>query len=605
MPRHFRLFLGILGLIFLVSCTSSHSSNDSDILPDSDSDSDGLEAVDDDLDFQDSDFIDDFDEILDDDTDSKDDSDVFEGDWQQDIDIPERSDDPYFETYGEADYNVAYYYYGDAPTSAKDPENVKILWSKNCIYECVPEPYDFCAENYPFEPQIVYEKGNKEKSRDIGKFQCDALLTPGPWQAAYGVSLPFNQFEGKFVYNLDVPAGNTDWNAWETAGMYVYDLNTRKVERLGREHLEGWQNKRYYFIETMDYRVNSLTPEDSPCYGKSYSYLIYYDKETNTYGRAFKMSETPEYISDIRATETYLFANFQFTKDEKIMYTKMGEWDEWKELLYQKETLHGGNRRAGYPSMIGSYVTYFDYNTPIQVQFCDLAVGDSSCFRVSREGENGRYPFFKDKNTIIYAAENLQTSLDSFVVADISDPKNIKYSTLYEGFDMLGAGGVDINDNYFLLHRRYSDPRDSSKEINDQCLYRFADKKLVCFDEEFDLAIEKDESFIYKHTYIFFSDPDLVVRDLECYCDFYPNKCPLIDYTPNPDNPKKPWGFEWKPENLRNINKRKNLKSLQKVPIPFESNCQNAESLKFGDYQIKFDGVWDYRLRTRELSPLY
>ena len=556
MQTFFKWFLFVLTVSFLFSCSSSKiSENDSDILPDTDTDSQNSATIDDDSYSQDSEIIDDSDETSDDDTDSKDDSDVFEGDWQQDIDIPERSDDPYFETYGEADYNVAYYYYGDAPTSAKDPENVKILWSKNCIYECVPEPYDFCAENYPFEPQIVYEKGNKEKSRDIGKFQCDALLTPQPWQASYGISLAFNQFEGKFVYNLDVPAGNTDWNAWETAGMYVYDLNTRKVERLGREHLEGWQNKRYYFVETMDYRVNTLVPdplkpEDSPCYGKSYSYLIYYDKETKSYGRAFKMPETPVYISDVRATETYLFANFTFAEgDDRILYTKIGEWDKWKELLYQKEILHGGNRRAGYPSMIGSYVTYFDYNTPIQVQFCDLAVGDSSCLRVSRDSENGRYPFFRDKNTIIYAAENLQTSVDSFVVADISDPKNIKYSTLYEGFDMLGSGGYDINEDYFLIKRRYIDSKDAAKEIGDICVYRFLDQKLVCFDEEFDLAIEKDESFIYKHTYIFFSDPDLVVRDLECYCDFYPNKCPLIDYTPNPDNPKKPWGFEWKPEN--------------------------------------------------------
>jgi hypothetical protein len=40
---------------------------------------------------------------------------------------------------------------------------------------------------------------------------------------------------------------------------------------------------------------------------------------------------------------------------------------------------------------------------------------------------------------------------------------------------------------------------------------------------------------------------DLVVRDLECYCDLYPSKCPLSDYTPNTENPKKPWGWDWKP----------------------------------------------------------
>lgn len=48
MPIHFRLFLGVLGLIFLVSCSSSKSGNDSDILLDSDVDSDGSEVIDDD-----------------------------------------------------------------------------------------------------------------------------------------------------------------------------------------------------------------------------------------------------------------------------------------------------------------------------------------------------------------------------------------------------------------------------------------------------------------------------------------------------------------------------------------------------------------------------
>jgi len=77
-------------------------------------------------------------------------------------------------------------------------------------------------------------------------------------------------------------------------------------------------------------------------------------------------------------------------------------------------------------------------------------------------------------------------------------------------------------------------------------------------DENFDLEFDKDEGFLYQNLYVFRSVQDLVIRDLECYCDFYPNKCPLIGYTPNPENPKKPWGFEWKPENLRNSNNKKN-----------------------------------------------
>ena len=66
MPTHLRLFLGVLGLVFLIfSCSSSHSSNDSNIIPDEDIDSDDIETVDADSDSQDSEIVDDSDELPD------------------------------------------------------------------------------------------------------------------------------------------------------------------------------------------------------------------------------------------------------------------------------------------------------------------------------------------------------------------------------------------------------------------------------------------------------------------------------------------------------------------------------------------------------------
>ncbi len=548
------LNLSVVLLVFLVfSCSSSHSSNDSDMFHDEDIVSQDSEIQDDDSDAQGSEIVDDYDELPDADADQ--DQDVFDEDWQRDIDIPEMSDDPYYEAYGDADFNVAYYYYGDDPSPAKDPENVKALWSKRCkndsCTECTPKPYDLCAENYPFEPQIIGGGSGKKKST-AGKFQCDALLTPGNWYAHdLANSMEFNEFDGKILYYMTAPK-----TSWQGGSTFVYDLDTRKVERYGRGYMEGWQNKRYYFISTYDYRIDTDN-EGSPYYGRNERHLLYYDKETNTYGLAFKMPENTTNIVDVRANENYIFMSAHFAEDAsdmRILYTRIGEWDKWKELNYKKATLYGNSRRAGYPSMFENLVTYFDYD--IQVQVCDLDIGDSSCFQVSRADEYGRYPIFKDKNTVVYAAQDIKTSKDSIVVADISEPKNIKYSTIYEAGDMLGIGGDDLDENYLLIKRRYTNPTDSSKELNDHCIYRFYDKKLFCFDEDFDLEMEKNESFIYKNFYIFRSVQNLVVRDLECYCDFYPNKCPLIDYTPNPESPKKPWGFDWKPKNLRKINSR-------------------------------------------------
>ena len=550
--------LAILISVFLCfSCSSSSSENDSNSAPDADADTQDSETIDEDADLQDSDFIDDSDVLPDADADQ--DTDSEDEDWHRDIDIPEMSDDPYFETYGDADFNVAYYYYGDEPTPAHDPENVKALWSKLCgsskCLECEPCPYDLCAENYPFEPQIIGGNGVGKHKSTAGQFQCDALLTPGFWYTDdLAVSMQFNEFDGRILYEMTVK----EKYSWQNSGTYVYDLNTRKVKNIGRAYMDGWQNKRYYFISTFDYRVET-SDKNSPYYGRNEKHLLYYDNETNTYGRAFKMPENTTYIVDVRANENYIFISAHFAdnaSDMRIMYTKIGEWDKWKELTYKKGTLYGNDRRAGYPSMIGSLVTYFDYD--IQVQVCDLDIGDSSCFQVSRADEYGRYPIFKDKNTVIYSAQKIDGSANNIVSADISDRKNIKYSELYKGGSAaIGSYDVDDEGKYLLIKRRYANPTNSEKEIHDYCIYRFSDKTTVCFDEAFDLEIDKNEGFIYQNKLIFRSVQDLVIRDLECYCDFYPNKCPLIEYKPNPENPKKPWGFDWKPENLRDVNNKK------------------------------------------------
>ena len=257
--------LAILISVFLCfSCSSSSSENDSNSAPDADSDTQDSETIDEDSDLQDSDFIDDSDVLPDADADQ--DTDSEDEEWQRDIDIPEMSDDPYFEAYGDADFNVAYYYYGDDPTPAQDPENVKALWSKMCgvskCYECEPCPYDLCAENYPFEPQIIGGEGVGKHKSTAGQFQCDALLTPRFWYTDdLATSMQFNELDGRILYEMSVK----EKYSWQNSGTYVYDLNTRKVKNIGRAYMNGWQNKRYYFISTFDYRVET-SDKNSPYY---------------------------------------------------------------------------------------------------------------------------------------------------------------------------------------------------------------------------------------------------------------------------------------------------------------------------------------------------
>jgi len=536
-----RNILIIFLLLSFWSCTSCNSNDpkndhDSQDLPDFDHDyQDSQDLQDEDKDSTESDETDEVNPDAD-----------IDDEWERDIEMPDMSGNPYWEEYSDSDKNIAYYYYGDKPIKASDPEDVKALWSKKCVLDvclqCESAPYDLCAENYPFEAQIINgpNSGSRVEST-AGEFQCDALLTPGKWYTSeISNTIRFSEKDGKVWYYI-----NNGTTSWQGGSTLAYDLTTRKVERIGRGYMDGWQNNKYYFVSTYDYRVDSMN-EDSQYYASSNRHLLYYDKTGNKYGYALKFAETPSELVDVRASETYLFMSAHFADDAsdmRLLYTKIGEWDKWKELTYKKDTLFGGQRRAGYPSMIDSFVVYFDYD--IQVQFCDLSKGDAGCFRVSKNDEYGRYPVFKDKNTVIYSSEKTTGTGRSLIQADITDKNNIKYKTLYYGSEIKSIFPADMDNEKIMFIRNY--PNGGEEYALDICFYNFSSEKVTCMDEPFDLAFQKNEGYIYKNKIVFRSRLDLVVRDLECYCDLYPAKCPLSDYTPNTENPKKPWGWDWKP----------------------------------------------------------
>ena len=557
-----------LAVVLFASCSSSKKpANDSDIIPDADSDGSDAENIDDDFDSQDDDIIDDKDQSDDSDSESShsdsESDDCEKTDYDSDFEL---SDDPYCENYDRFPNNIAYHFYNDEPLRGDDPENVKDLWSTvcgvdKCCDECKPRPYDLCPSEYPFETALVYYPDYDIMGTNKGEFQCDALLTPGLWYvSSISPSIQMNLLNGKLQFNTNNSAP-IQYTSFQELATYVYDLDTRKLERIGGPQMEGWQNSRYNFISTFDWRISDR--KESPYYEmEDKEFIVYYDKETNTYGYAFKSDETPSSTIDLRASENYLFVSANFRKyylingeeyysdDERILYTKIGEWDNWKELKYKKKNEVEAERRAGYPSMMDDYVVYFD--DALEIQFCDLSKGDEGCFKVSREDEKGRYPLFKDKNTVIYSSQS-RTDLNEIkiVLADISDKKNITYKTLYMGNYGMPMGAFHVDKKYLIIEQRHPDSDDPDNSLADHfdvCIYSFDRDKTVCVDQN----DKSDDSFLgkmqealfYNNTLVFRSNNVLMIRDLECYCDFYPEKCPLIDYTPNPENPKEPWKRE-------------------------------------------------------------
>ena len=188
-----RNILIILFLTIFWSCTSCNSNdpkNDTDNPADNDTQND-IDSIKPDNDLADS--------AVETDTET----DEVNQDTDIDDEVPDMSGNPYWEEYSDSDKNVAYYYYGDEPVKANDPEKIRELWSKKCggdmCVDCVSTPYDKCSENYPFESIMVNGNGEwgSKKASEAGKFQCDALLTTGLWYASdIANTVLFNEVDG-------------------------------------------------------------------------------------------------------------------------------------------------------------------------------------------------------------------------------------------------------------------------------------------------------------------------------------------------------------------------------------------------------------------------
>jgi hypothetical protein len=541
-------FLLIFIFAILMSCTAcnsksqNHDSQDSPDLHDSNKDTETIDKVPDLSD----EALAESDEIPDEEHDD---------DWppKDDKELPDLDKDPYVTHYPDYDRHIAYEYYGDFKVDVKDPDNVRKLWDKRAsgpmMFECDPMPFDLCAENYPFEPQIIdgpfppFNKEYYEKMPQI-TYPCDALLTPKHWVTSNLSNEKI--FHGKgnlFSYYLSNATG-----LWQSTGVYLYDIDEKQVTRISRDLPSYGFNKDSMFLSSFDMSIDVLHP-DGLYYGERFLYPLYYNFKEHRYGHMWKMDD-PRPISnlvDLRASDTHVFMTVYFGpgetgNDAAIMYTKIGEWDKWKELTYKKNVLYGLDRRAGYPDMLNNFVVYYDYD--FEVQYCDLEKGDAGCFKISRDGEYGRGPvFFEDHKTVLYVSEDKVSRVFSFIKAEVSESRKITYTEVYKDPEVVGSAIIQANDEHIFFLRR---PAPAGKGMH--CWYRFSDKKTFCMDGEFDLGLDKKYAYSYNRTYIYNTDRVIAVRDMECYCDHNPDNCPFADYTPNPENPKEAWKRPFKVE---------------------------------------------------------
>ena len=533
----------------LISCTACNSNGQNHDSPDSpdvhDSETQDTETIDKVPDLSDE-ALAESDEIPDEEPDD---------DWppKEEKEPPDLDDNPYVANYPDYDRHIAYEYYGDFKVDVKDPDNVRKLWNKRAagpmMFECDPMPFDLCAENYPFEPQIIdgpFPPPSNVTSPDID-YPCDALLTPKYWYTSNIVNEKI--FHGKgnlFSYYLANYTGR-----WQSTGVYLYDIDKKQVLRISRDLPSYGFNKDSMFLSSFDMSIDVLHP-DGLYYGERFLYPLYYNFKEHRYGHMWKMDDPrPIYnLVDLRASDTHVFMTVYFGTNEMgndaaIMYTRIGEWDKWKELTYKKDVLSGLNRRAGYPDMLNNFVVYYDYD--FEVQYCDLEKGDAGCFKISRDGEYGREPlFFGNHSTVIYTSENKTSRVFSFVKASVSKEGDVTYSVIYEAPENSGIAPLGVNDKFITFLKRPGNSNGWGKGTH--CYYRFFDKKTFCMDGEFDMNLDQGRGYSYNRMHIYITERVIAVRDMECYCDHNPDNCPFADYTPNPENPKEAWKRPFKVE---------------------------------------------------------
>ena len=523
----------LISIPFLGSCSGCTSQgndtdNDGFVLPDKDT-SISQDNEQDDLSVDDSSDIDN-------------ESDVEEpSDNDPDVEPWETDGDPY------ADMDTIYEYYGDYDPDVKDPENVRDLWKQIYHYgekkpvDCVPKPYDACWQNLPFEPVIIEDVDDPyygDKLPELTALKCDKLLTQEEaWKHSWTHNSEnnWNHSNGNVFFSMRSP--RTYFR--ESNGTYLYNLEKHQILRFGYSYMNGWFDGRYVFMNSWNWSENHEFPDDEETYESYKDYLVYYDTVENKYGYAWKGElYNGKYL---RSNGEYILYSLRTPDNKKyrVMYTKIGEWESWKELkAFIDEPIY--DNVAYLPHMKGSHVLFF--NCFNQLVRCDLSVGDESCVQISREGEVSVGGLMGENNKIYYKQiEDLQNEepkhfYTRLIEADVSDPKNIKYEVLYEN-DATPTGGIgalsfilDINKDFLLYSKTVDiDEEHMSVHVPNLCFLRLIDKKHFCMDEKRNgKHYEMYNGYMWKDKYVVFNYwNDIIVRDMQCYCEEYPENCPF------------------------------------------------------------------------------
>ena len=527
MDNHLRILIFVL-VTSLVACSSGNKAkNDSDTVPDADSNTQDSETTDNDSDIQDSGAIDDSDrDTTDIDDTGTDDSDIdidepLDVEYQGAEDCPELSKAKF--PYYNDDKTIHFCRKCDTPT-VKDPQCMANLWKEAAAKLYAVSPESECKDGYPcdmsdLKPQTLQDWISLEEKINH-KFpyrphECDMILdanltsSEGNWvsDGTAGSFKHFNISDGKIGIKLENISTKLK-NYTTTSKVMIYDPAEKKYKAIAPMFADMLAyHKGCFLYMGLDFRES-----------KSDSYLFYTCEDGSRKvvypGKINWLSYTPA------LSEKWAVANIQEEDggSKYTMYAKVGEW-KWTKLM--KGLSYG-------PQIVNDKVIFYD--DYFKAYYCDLSKNPQSvadCIVVNEtETEEIRTPVINkdDESEIIYESDISENM--SMKCLKIGANGKKEYSLVTDKHesadDVWEGGGFGIKkvtkDSIFYNESLYG----NGERDGNACFHNRKTKKTTCMKR-----VEGMEKYYFGYDewegkwllYQFRGVALQAVRDLDCYCE--------------------------------------------------------------------------------------
>ena len=493
------LNLSVVLLVFLAfSCTSSHSSNDSDIISDEDIDS------------QDSEIVDDSDTVSDQDNNS--DSDSEKSDSAECQPPLSEATFPYYDANGKITFcrpNC------DTPT-ADDPICIGNLWDEQNDALCHEYPeYACCGTPCILEslkPMTKEELNAQYPTVNIPMHKCDLLIGQVNWglDGSGGVVKSWNMSDGKIGFHMYPTKVN--YQQYPSKRKYfTYDIATKKYSII----IPSRSQEHAYYKST---RIGLVSDKRSLDLNNDNIFLAYIGDDAKVKIVYNKKVKNISYEPALN--EKWAFVNIEETGNKKMMYAKIGEW-KWTSLA---------DGVANHTSLAGDYLGIYDDGKNGYI--CDLSKNPKSfsdCMKINRENEKVSIIRFnqEDPSEFVFNLNGV-----GITKAKIENEKIVDYQTLISDFTSETADNAYTLSPYQLIGNlllyveiTYKDGSGSGGRL---CYYRIDKKKKYCMNKMEDDKNYSDGTTMFPYGFSEFegkwllyqklnSDP-FILRDMDCYC---------------------------------------------------------------------------------------